>query len=398
MFSYDPRLVFNVDETFISVKEHKLNVAVHRDISGSRKQLVGHVDYHMTLINTCCAYSVGGLADVPTPTIILPGKNVPTFTHPSLQILWNWAGSDSGWITDEIWVEWIQTVFIPFIAVRRSTLIPPPTNSKVLLWSDGHQSRLQLEALDWLTAENIQLVLIPPHTSHILQPLDCGIHYKFKKELSAGFVKICPLGKITTATYRTHLLTAAHSALYCALNPLTVEHAWRATGLFPFDPNHVLKDTAKVHNGLAGELTQQGTPDDDPQKPEPLQGTILLPSILRERRAIREAKKAAEEAEKKKKKDAKAARKAAKEAEELKKKQQKEVDQLERAALEATKAKVKVSRAMAKKKKGSRTSNLAPAASISLGHGYRSKEAEFVYKLRQRRRGPVDPTPSLPVL
>ena len=49
-----------------------------------------------------------------------------------------------------------------------------------LLIVDGHPSRLCYQAIRVLQTFNIQLVVLPEHTSHILQPLDVAIFSPMK--------------------------------------------------------------------------------------------------------------------------------------------------------------------------------------------------------------------------
>jgi hypothetical protein len=212
VFSYDPRLTFNVDETFLTIKDTKMTVAVRRGSKVATRVSAGMVSYHMTLVNVCCAEP--DAANIPRPTLIIPGKRVPADDGKhDQQLLWNWCGSATGWVNHDLWVEWLEVVFVPWVGKQRSSLQPPPTNNRVLLWSDGHQSRLQLSALDLLQKADIDLVLLPPHTSHILQPLDCGIHNKFKMRLRELYYEETarePLdGPITRPQYRSRLLECA---------------------------------------------------------------------------------------------------------------------------------------------------------------------------------------------
>ncbi len=103
------------------------------------------------MINVTCA-AAKGADSVPVPTLILPGKSVPIGIDHDMQLLWNWGGSESGWINNELWVEWVMTVFVPWITEYKKKLSPPPVDSKVLLWSDGHKSRYESTAITALEA------------------------------------------------------------------------------------------------------------------------------------------------------------------------------------------------------------------------------------------------------
>ena len=44
-----------------------------------------------------------------------------------------------------------------------------------LLIADGHSSHVNLRFLDYADRERIIVLILPPHTSHRLQPLDLGL-------------------------------------------------------------------------------------------------------------------------------------------------------------------------------------------------------------------------------
>ncbi len=65
--------------------------------------------------------------------------------------------SDTGWITFEFFIKSI-----------------PPARP-VLLIEDGHGSHVTLDVIDLARKNDIHLLSLPSHTSHILQPLDIGV-------------------------------------------------------------------------------------------------------------------------------------------------------------------------------------------------------------------------------
>ncbi|KAG5896402.1 hypothetical protein JTB14_022490 [Gonioctena quinquepunctata] len=70
--------------------------------------------------------------------------------------------SKNGWITEELFVKWLQHFVVD---------AKPSENEKLLLILDNNCSHVSLAAYDFCRANNIMLS-IPPHTSHRTQPLD----------------------------------------------------------------------------------------------------------------------------------------------------------------------------------------------------------------------------------
>lgn len=83
--------------------------------------------------------------------------------------------SDSGWMTSEIFVKWLQH----FIDT-----INPNTDRKVLLILDGHSSHTKnLKGITLARDNGVVMLCLPPHTTHRLQPLDVS----FFKPLSVFY-------------------------------------------------------------------------------------------------------------------------------------------------------------------------------------------------------------------
>ena len=76
--------------------------------------------------------------------------------------------SDNGWIMQEIYLKRF-TFFIKSIPPR-----------PVLLIEDGHGFHITLDVIELSCTNDVHLLCLPSHTSHILQPLDIGVFKSFK--------------------------------------------------------------------------------------------------------------------------------------------------------------------------------------------------------------------------
>jgi len=79
--------------------------------------------------------------------------------------------SDSGWITEELFVSWLH---------HFKDFIKSSVDSLVLLILDNHESHISLKAYDFCRQNNIHLLTLPPHTSHRMQPLDLTFYGPLK--------------------------------------------------------------------------------------------------------------------------------------------------------------------------------------------------------------------------
>ena len=104
---------------------------------------------------------------------------------------------------------------------------------------DGCGAHITWEFMDYCNTNKIKLVLLPAHATHFLQPLDVGIFQPFKHWHAEGVDKAMRLGaedfnkldfldlfpRIYTETFRSS----------------TIQGAWRATRLVPYEPEIILR-------------------------------------------------------------------------------------------------------------------------------------------------------------
>jgi len=128
---------------------HWKGLKVHGPFSGNKAQI--------TIL--ACANAVGTM--VP-PMFIFKGER--------LNYEWTWgevpdtkyAMSPQGWTDNKLFFEWLSTQFVKSI---------PPSRPALLLL-DGHSSHYNLEAIKFAAENEIILFCLPPHTTHVAQPLD----------------------------------------------------------------------------------------------------------------------------------------------------------------------------------------------------------------------------------
>ena len=99
---------------------------------------------------------------------------------------WGYVASPTGYITNVIFMDWFNKMFIPHSGVSSS--------NPVLLIMDNHESHVTFELAKTAAANNISIILQPPHSSHFLQPLDC-IFKLLKDAFAATCQELGLLGK-----------------------------------------------------------------------------------------------------------------------------------------------------------------------------------------------------------
>jgi hypothetical protein len=113
------------------------------------------------------------------PFLIFAGQYHLSAWYEEDDIPRNWAiaVSDNGWTTNKLGVEWLKH----FIKHTEGKAL----GARLLLIRDGHESHQSLEFQELLCEENnIYTLCMPPHLSHLLQPLDVGCFSPLKRAYS----------------------------------------------------------------------------------------------------------------------------------------------------------------------------------------------------------------------
>ena len=108
--------------------------------------------------------------------VIFAGKTHRTnwFENTNLPSDWIIGVSPNGWTTNELGFEWLQSVFEPNTKDRTKGVYR-------LLILDGYGSHLTPRFDQYCQDHKIIPLCMPPHSSHILQPLDVGCFSVLKR-------------------------------------------------------------------------------------------------------------------------------------------------------------------------------------------------------------------------
>jgi hypothetical protein len=107
--------------------------------------------------------------------IILKGKtHISSWYLDSLPSDWTIAVSDNGWTTDQLGLAWLTDVFHPHTKDYTKGVYR-------LLILDGHGSHVMPEFDLFCKDHCIITLCMPPHSSHLLQPLDISCFAGLKR-------------------------------------------------------------------------------------------------------------------------------------------------------------------------------------------------------------------------
>jgi len=159
-------------------------------------------------------------------------SNWTTFPTPG----WHYACSKSGYTDSKISLEWLKRVFDP------QTKAQANGKPRVLI-CDGFGTHETLEALEFCFENNIILCRLPSHTSHKLQPCDVGVFAPLKAAYRDEADRLFRGGVNTIG--KQHFTSLYNPAREKAFTKRNITAAWAASGLFPFNPDRVLRVTPK---------------------------------------------------------------------------------------------------------------------------------------------------------
>ena len=221
----NPAKIWNADETGCPLcpKSGKvLALAGTRDVyhavSDTKEQ-----------ITTLCAISAAG--DVIPPMHIFSGQR---FRYNPLEGGVSeayFAKSEKGWITTELFYGWLANHFILRI---------PPIRPVVLL-VNGHSTHIDIEISKLCKEKGILLYCLPPHSSHITQPLDVGFYGPLKQAWKKAVTNyaVDHVGKsVTKQTFAQIFKEAWENTVKVS----TIINSFRAAGIYPISFTAILRE------------------------------------------------------------------------------------------------------------------------------------------------------------
>ena len=233
-----PFLMFGADETMLestcklkAVMPNGTTVSIEADFP------------EMPHISAMLCHNVFGVT-LPPFVILSDLKKLPDelkiFTDNKL--IWV-ASTKSGYMTRDAFVLWTFH-FVTWLSHFRTSLEPEYRENKVLLIMDGHTSRENPLALLIFRKFNVEVLILPSHTTHVLQMFDRVLAAVLKSEFGPKYRKLLKKSVINEETFNSDLSRARYCAILALLDawrkastPSNCITAARVVGMYPYDPN-----------------------------------------------------------------------------------------------------------------------------------------------------------------
>lgn len=234
IYDEHPGLVYNCDETGLSsVPNSNRKVIAMKGSRVVQKITVGERGTLTTVLP--CSNAAG---DFIPPFLIFKGQppEVVEGKYPEGTSI---HGSAKGYIDHEIFV-----MFLRHFEQHRLHI----ENKKAILFLDGHGSHLSVEAIDFCLEKGIELICLPPHSSHRLQPLDTHFNKTLKSEWSKHLGDFLKQSKTVVLPKWHFYIPFQHTWDSMTKRRALMVSAFEYCGLFPLKNPTVPADFHKCKN------------------------------------------------------------------------------------------------------------------------------------------------------
>ena len=167
------------------------------------------------------------------PIVIFAGKTHRTnwFENAEIPTDWTIGVSDNGWTNDQLGFDWLQSVFEPNTKDRTK-------GAYRLLILDRHNSHFTPRFDRFYTEYKIVPICMPPHSSHILQPLDVSCFSVLKRSYGRQVEQF--IRRNIDFIDKSDFLVSYNQARTETYQSDTIRNGFKAIGLVPYDPIRVL--------------------------------------------------------------------------------------------------------------------------------------------------------------
>lgn len=142
--------------------------------------------------------------------------------------------SESGWSNTDIFHDYMQRHLEP--------LLPPrDADNKVLILYDGHKSHVSLSLIEWAKQNHIILFVLPPHCSHLLQPMDVSCFGPFETAWNSACHHHLRTSGGSVVT-KNDVCSIACKVYTFTLTVVNIQSAFKHCGIYPFNDN-VISDS-----------------------------------------------------------------------------------------------------------------------------------------------------------
>jgi hypothetical protein len=242
---YSKHLIFNYDETNLLVKHFTPQTAILPHDSF----LLPQEEQKQVIVKCTACLTICADGSHLSPSLILP-ETVPSellksYISPNLKIF----QSQKGYVNKEILQNYMLTILLKQILERKQLFSEEGLQPPSLLYLDGHSSRINKHLWKTFADNGITVCILPPHTSHFLQPLDLGVNAALNRLLQHAHPM--PKARRLGGEIEDWLEDVEDCVIDC-MERKTVRNCFAVTGLCPLLPQMVLRKLPEKRPPLTG--------------------------------------------------------------------------------------------------------------------------------------------------
>lgn len=145
----------------------------------------------------------------------------------------HFAVSTNGWSCDALGLDWLENVFDRYTKQKAG-------NRRRLLLVDGHSSHVNMKFINLCDSLRILLMILPPHSTHRLQPLDVSLFAPLARYYTNGLNELMfnSLGMVSMS--KRAFWSVFLPAWKQAFSTKNVASGFAKTGIWPLDSSVVL--------------------------------------------------------------------------------------------------------------------------------------------------------------
>ena len=243
-YNIKPKNTYNMDESGFAIGEKEAGRCVINAQVRQKFQAKPGCQEWVSVVECVCADG-----SVVPPLVIFRAENLSRQWIPvSIHGNWRFGCNSKGWTSNIHGMQWLRQCFEPETREKAA-------GEYRLLICDGHDSHITGEWVAHCMDNNIILAILPPHSSHLTQPLDVGVFGSLKKHMAAQIDPLIRLG--VARIQKVEWLAAFVIAHEKALRTENILSGFRGTGIHPFLPTIVLNRVASPN---PSEQTRPSTP------------------------------------------------------------------------------------------------------------------------------------------
>jgi hypothetical protein len=223
---YDPSHIWNADESGAQARRSGGGRVLAKTGARSVHIITPNEREHISVLS--CINAAGD--SIPN-YYVFKGKQYQRAYIAKCEVGARMAMQKNAWMTGHLFEKWL-THFAEHLEKKGGL---SPTNRHLLIL-DGHNSHVTIEVIEKAWTLGIDMISLPSHTSHALQPLDVSCFKSFKQAF-----RICR--DIWTMNNRGHgakkdiLAEWVSLGLKKALTTANIKSGFKATGIYPLNPH-----------------------------------------------------------------------------------------------------------------------------------------------------------------